>query len=70
MGQVTISKKEYSILKEQSKAYKKVATKLFSALVKGSVEDVVSDFKKTGLYSKKFLVDLEDGLRLSSYSGR
>ena len=68
MSKVTISKKEYKELKEQSKAYKKIATKLFSAVVKSSVEDVVVDFKNTGLYSKEFILDLQKGLEKSSYS--
>lgn len=67
MSEITISKKEYIQLKSQSHAYKKVATKLFSAVVKNSVEEVVADFKKTKLYTDRFLSDLENGLRKSSY---
>lgn len=68
MSQVTIPKKEYEKLKQHSSAYKKIATKLFSAVVKNSVNEVVDDFKKTGLYTKKFLRDFEVGLKKSSYS--
>lgn len=68
VGEVTIAKKEYDQLKKHAQAYKKVATRLFSAVVKDSVNDVVADFKKTGLYTKKFLSDLENGLRKSSYT--
>lgn len=67
MTEITISKKEYIQLKSQSQAYRKVATKLFSAVVKNSIEDVVADFRKTNLYTNNFLFDLENGLRRSSY---
>ncbi len=67
MSQITISKKEYTQLKSQSLAYKKVASKLFAAIVRNPIEDVVADFKKTGLYTGKFLSNLENGLRKSSY---
>ncbi len=32
-----------------------------------SVEEVVDDFRKTGLYSEAFLKDLEEGLRETSF---
>lgn len=67
MSEIIISKKEYIQLKNQSNAYKKIATKLFSAVVKNSVEDVIADFKRTKLYTDKFLLDLESGLSKSSY---
>ena len=67
MNTITIPKKEYSQLKKQSQAYKKIAGRLFAAIVKDSIEDVIIDFKKTGLYTKNFLSDLENGLRKSSY---
>jgi len=67
MSQITISKKEYIQLKNQSQAYKKVASNLFAAILKDPIEDVVNDFKKTRLYTNKFLSDLENGLRRSSY---
>lgn len=64
---VTISKREYGQLKGQSQAYKKLTSQIFSAVVKGSIDDVVDDFRKTSLYSKEFLTDFEKGLRKSSY---
>ncbi len=67
MNTVTISKKEYSQLKNQALAYRKMAKSLFSAVVKDPIAEVVSDFSSTGLYNKNFLKDLESGLRKSSY---
>jgi len=67
MAHITIPKKEYDQLKKHSRAYKRVATKLFSAIVKDSVSDIVADFRKTGLYTKNFISDLEIGLKKSSY---
>lgn len=68
MSQVTIAKKEYDQLKRHSRAYKKIATKLFSAVTKDSISEVIADFKRTGLYTQKFISDLESGLRKSSYT--
>lgn len=67
MSQITISKKEYTQLKNQSQAYKRKIGNFFGAIVKNPIEDVVADFRKTGLYTNKFLSDLENGLRKSSY---
>ena len=68
MNKITISKEEYKKLKNQSDAYKKLTSHLFQAIVKDPVQDVVSDFSRTGLYTKEFLTDVENGLRKSSYS--
>jgi hypothetical protein len=68
MSQITISKKEYTELKNHSKAYKKTMSGFFDAIVKNPIKDIVADFKKTGLYTEKFLSDLENGLKKSSYS--
>jgi len=65
---ITLSKKEYLRLKKQAYAYRSIATKAFEWPLKGSVGEVVEDFKATGKYSTKFLADLEDGLKKSSYS--
>jgi len=67
MENITISKSEYMRLKRQADAYKKLAKGIFESAVKNPVQDVVDDFKKTDLYSREFLVDLEDGLKKSSY---
>jgi len=66
MSTVTIPRKEYQSMKRQSAAYKAVAEGRFQYIVRDSVETVMKDFEKTGLYNKKFLADLEKGLRRSS----
>lgn len=66
MSTVTIPKQEYQSLKRQSEAYRAVATGRFEYIIRDSVETVMKDFEKTGLYNKKFLADLENGLRRSS----
>lgn len=67
MSTVTIPKKEYQKLRRYSSAYRKLATRLFEAVVHDDIETVVRDFTATKLYSKAFLTDLEKGLRRSSY---
>ena len=64
---MVISKTEYLQLKRQSRAFQKLAGRIFEATLKDPIEDVVADFSKTGLYSNDFLVDLESGLKKSSY---
>jgi hypothetical protein len=66
MVTVTIPQTEYRVLKRQSAAYKKMATRLFDAVVKDDVASVAADFRKTGLYTDEFLKDLEHGLARSS----
>jgi len=65
---VTISKVEYQKLKKQSEAYKRFAGRLFEAVIKNHIGDVVADFRTTGLYTKGFLRDMDAGLRKSSYT--
>ena len=67
MNKVTISKNEYVKLQRQAEGYKKLAGRVFELVIKDSVEDVVEDFKKTGLYAAGFLKDLRKGLKKSSY---
>ena len=67
MSKVTIQSDEYKTLKRHSKAYRTLAGRLFESVVRDDVNTVVEDFTKTGRYSKDFLVDLERGLRRSSY---
>ncbi len=67
METITISKKEYKKLLSQAKAYEKLAKGFFENVVKDPIDEVVSDFKKTKLYSNEFLDDLESGLRKSTY---
>ena len=66
MSTVTIPKQEYQSLKRQSEAYRAVAAGHFEYIIRDNVETVVKDFEKTGLYNKRFLIDLEKGLRRSS----
>lgn len=66
MSTVTIPKQEYKSLKRQSDAYRAIAAGRFEYIVRDSVETVMKDFEKTGLYNKRFLADLEKGLRRSS----
>ncbi len=66
METVTISKTEYKKLLTRAKAYEKLAEKIFENAIKDPVNDIVSDFKKTNLYTTEFLKDLEDGLNKSS----
>lgn len=67
MSQIIISKKEYIQLKSQSKAYQKKAGNFFKSIIISPINDIVEDFKKTNLYSNKFISDLENGLKKSSY---
>ncbi|MBI2048874.1 MAG: hypothetical protein HY434_00790 [Candidatus Liptonbacteria bacterium] len=67
MANVIISEKELNKLTRQSRAYKKLTSRLFELVVKDPVSEVVEDFTKTGLYSRGFLRDMEAGLRKSSY---
>ena len=66
MSSVTIPKQEYQRLKRQSDAYRAVAAGRFAYIVRDDVETIMKDFEKTNLYSKKFLANLEKGLRRSS----
>lgn len=68
MVKVTIPKAEYEQLKQQAEAYRRFAARLFELVIKAPVEEVVEDFRKTGLYTEEFLRDLESGLRKSSYT--
>jgi len=65
---ITISKTQYQKLKSQAKAYEKIMATFFTQAIKNPISQVVDDFKKTKLYSQEFLIDLEEGLKKSSYS--
>lgn len=68
MELITISKKEYKILVSKAKAYEKLSESFYKNALNDSVESIVSDFKKTNLYTDEFLRDLEGGLKKSSLS--
>ena len=67
MDRITIPRSEYLRLRRQANAYQKMAGRLFETVVKDPIQDVVEDFRKTNFYTDGFLIDLEDGLRKSSY---
>ncbi len=67
MTKITIPKVEYIKLKKQSRAYRAVATRLLELLIKDPIKTIVEDFRNVGLYSKEFLIDMENGLLKSSY---
>ena len=67
MNRITISQEEYRKLRKQASAYKKLASRLFEAVIKDPIKVVVADFRKSGIYTQDFLHDLEAGLRKSSY---
>jgi hypothetical protein len=68
MAQITITKTEYERLKQQAAAYRKFAAKFFDLIIRDPIEELVTDFRKTNLYTEDFLNDLESGLRKSSYA--
>lgn len=68
MAQVTLPKTEYEQLKRQAEAYRKFAARIFELAIRDPIEEVVKDFRRTNLYTKGFLKDLESGLRKSSYA--
>ena len=67
METVKIPKKEYKRLVSKAKAYDELAKNFFESVVEDPVENVVKDFKKSGLYSDDFIKDLENGLKKSTY---
>ncbi len=62
-----IPKTEYEQLKRQAQAYRRFVAEFFESVVRSPIEEVVEDFRKTGLYTEGFLTDLDSGLRKSSY---
>lgn len=70
MSYVTIPKTEYQQLKKQAHTLRKFYARFFDFALKNPVDDVVTDFNATGLYTKGFLRDLDAGLRKSSYAKR
>ena len=68
MATITIPKTEYEKLKKQSRAYKARVSRLFVSVLRDSAKSIADDFRATGLYTKEFLTDLEDGLRKSPHT--
>ena len=65
---ITVSKQEYLRLKQLAQAYRIMAARMFELPLRDPVDEVVADFRATDLYTEEFLLDLEDGLRKSSYA--
>jgi hypothetical protein len=68
MATITVSKNEYSQLRRQASAYRRLAGSVFESILRDPIEDVAHDFRATNLYSDAFLDDLASGLRQSSYA--
>ncbi len=73
MDTITISKKEYQTLIDRALKYEYLASivkkdeNFFECPPVKNAKRVVSEFRKTKLYSEKFLNSLEGGLKRSSY---
>lgn len=70
METITIPKSEYKKLVSRAKAYEKLAESIFVNAIKDPIADIVSDFRRTNIYTEGFLTDLENGLKKSSLSKR
>lgn len=68
MAKVILSQIEYNRLKREAIAYRSFLAEVFETAIRDPINEVVEDFRKTSLYSKFFLKDLEQGLRKSSYT--
>lgn len=67
---IRVPKEDYQRLARQAKAYRAFAARFFESVIRDPVEDVMEEFRMTGLYTDAFLHDLESGLRKSSYAKR
>lgn len=71
MQTVTISKKEYEELVEKKLRYEYlhqiIEGDIFSPPPTKDIDKIVDAFKKTGLYTQKFIDSLEKGLKRSAY---
>lgn len=68
MNTIILPRQEYETLRKKARAYEELAGLFFKKTRVDSMDDVVSDFRKTGLYSEEFLFDLKTGLEQSSRS--
>jgi len=64
---IEISEDQYIKLLNQAKAYQKLREEIFESVLDDNIDQVVSDFRDTEIYSEEFLRDLGDGLKKSSY---
>jgi len=71
MSTVTIPRIEYRGLKERAEAFDRIIPKegKFAHLVPPirSRAKIIEEFKKTGLYNKRFIESLDRGLKRSRY---
>jgi hypothetical protein len=71
MAKVTLPKSKYQELVEKALRYEYIQQilkeDLFASPPTRNIKKVIESFRKTGLYNKKFLKDLEKGLKRSSY---
>ena len=71
MQTVTISKKQYEELIEKKLRYEYlhqiIESDIFSPPPTKDIKEIISAFKKTGLYNQKFIDSLKKGLKRSSY---
>lgn len=68
MNTIILPRLEYETLRKKANAYEELAWLFFKKTRVDVMDDVVSDFRKTGLYSEEFLFDLKTGLEQSSRS--
>jgi len=68
---ITITKKKYQELAEKALRYEYIyegiKEDIFSPPPIRNVGKIIKEFKKTGQYTRKFLENLEKGLKRSSY---
>lgn len=63
---ITLEKREYTALKKDAEAYRKIISSGFEKAISSPVPEIVRDFKLTNKYSEGFISDLESGLLKSS----
>lgn len=62
MNTITLQRKEYETLASQAKAYRAIASTFAGVQAERTVEEIVSNFESTRVYSDAFLGDLKKGL--------
>lgn len=67
---ITLPKTKYIQLKKQADAYKRFTAHFFEFILQDPINKVIEDFRQTNLYTEEFLLDLEQGLRKSSFAKR
>ena len=71
MGTITLARSKYEVMKKRAEAYERILSileeDLFTPPPFRSRDKIVSEFRKTGLYSLKFIETLEKSLRRSSF---